>query len=100
MADYQTFDLGNLALQGGATLRGAWLAYRTYGRLNAAGDNAIVFPTFFGGQHYQNEAIIGAGRALDPERWFIIVPNMLGNGLSSSPSNTARPYDRARVSGG
>ena len=96
MADYQSFDLGNLALQGGATLRGAWLAYRTYGRLNAAGDNAIVFPTFFGGQHYQNEAIIGAGRALDPERWFIIVPNMLGNGLSSSPSNTARPYDRAR----
>ena len=96
MADYQTFDLGNLALQGGATLRGAWLAYRTYGRLNAAGDNAIVFPTFFGGQHYQNEAIIGAGRALDPERWFIIVPNMLGNGLSSSPSNTDRPYDRAR----
>ena len=96
MADYQSFDLGNLALQGGATLRGAWLAYRTYGRLNAAGDNAIVFPTFFGGQHYQNEAIIGAGRALDPERWFIIVPNMLGNGLSSSPSNTDRPYDRAR----
>lgn len=96
MPDYQTFDLGDLALQSGATLRGAWLAYQTYGELNAAGDNAIVFPTFFGGRHYQNEAIIGAGRALDPGRWFIIVPNMLGNGLSSSPSNTAMPYDRAR----
>ena len=34
--------------------------------------------------------------ALDPARWFIIVPNMLGNGLSSSPSNTPPPYDRAR----
>ena len=34
--------------------------------------------------------------ALDPSRWFIIVPNMLGNGLSSSPSNTPPPYDRAR----
>lgn len=96
MPDYQTFPLGNLALQSGATLRGAWLAYQTYGELNAARDNAIVFPTFFGGQHYQNEAIIGAGMALDPQRWFIIVPNMLGNGLSSSPSNTPMPYDRAR----
>jgi len=34
--------------------------------------------------------------ALDPAKWFIIVPNMLGNGLSSSPSNTPPPYDRAR----
>ena len=34
--------------------------------------------------------------ALDPAEWFIIVPNMLGNGLSSSPSNTPPPYDRAR----
>lgn len=33
---------------------------------------------------------------LDPERYFIIIPNMLGNGLSSSPSNTPPPYDKAR----
>ena len=96
MNDYEIFDLGNLPLQSGATLREAKLAYQTYGRLNAAKDNAIVFPTFFGGQHYQNAAIIGPGRALDPDRYFIIVPNMMGNGLSSSPSNTPMPYDRAR----
>eukprot|EP00850_Spirogloea_muscicola_P021758 SM000260S09954 [mRNA] locus=s260:134105:139513:- [translate_table: standard] len=35
----------------------------------------------------------GPGKALDPERWFIIVPNMLGNGLSSSPSNMPPPND-------
>jgi homoserine O-acetyltransferase/O-succinyltransferase len=35
-----------------------------------------------------------AGRALDPDRYFIIVPNMLGNGLSSSSSNTLPPFDR------
>ena len=96
MTDYQTFDLGNLRLQSGATLRGARLAYKTYGTLNVTKDNAIVFPTFFGGQHYQNENIIGPGQALNPERYFIIVPNMMGNGLSSSPSNTPMPYDRAR----
>ena len=96
MTGYETFDLGNLRLQSGATLRGAKLAYKTYGRLNRAGNNAIVFPTFFGGQHYQNEAVIGPDHALDPGRYFIIVPNMMGNGLSSSPSNTPMPYDRAR----
>ena len=96
MTDYQIFDLGNLRLQSGATLRGARLAYKTYGKLNASKDNAIVFPTFFGGQHYQNENIIGPGQALNPESYFIIVPNMMGNGLSSSPSNTPMPYDRAR----
>ena len=42
------------------------------------------------------EWTIGEGLALDPEHYFIIVPNMLGNGLSSSPSNTPPPYDRAR----
>ena len=96
MTGYEIFDLGNLGLQSGATLRGAKLAYKTYGSLNRAGDNAIVFPTFFGGQHYQNEAVIGPDHALDPGRYFIIVPNMMGNGLSSSPSNTPMPYDRAR----
>ena len=34
--------------------------------------------------------------ALDPAKYFIVVPNMLGNGLSSSPSNTPPPFDRAR----
>ncbi len=96
MTGYEIFDLGNLRLQSGATLRGAKLAYQTYGRLNRARNNAIVFPTFFGGQHYQNEAVIGPDHALDPGRYFIIVPNMMGNGLSSSPSNTPMPYDRAR----
>ncbi len=94
--DYEVFELGEWGLQGGATLRGAWIAYKTYGALNAAKDNVVVFPTFFGGQHYANENIIGPGQALDPEKYFIIVPNMAGNGLSSSPSNTPPPYDRAR----
>ena len=96
MSDYSIFELGNLRLQGGATLRGAWIAYKTYGTLNAAKDNVIVFPTFFGGQHYANEAIIGAGQALDPEKYFIIVPNMMGNGLSLRHRTRRCPTTRAR----
>jgi len=96
MVDYEIFELGEVRLQMGATLRDAKLAYRTYGSLDQAKSNAIVYPTWYSGQHYDNEWLIGEGMALDPTRYCIIVPNMLGNGLSSSPSNTPPPYDRAR----
>jgi homoserine O-acetyltransferase len=93
--DYDVFDLGDVVLQSGITLPRAKLAYKTYGQLAATRDNAVLMPTYYGGRHINNEAMIGAGRALDPARWFIIVPNMFGNGLSSSPSNTPLPFDRA-----
>ena len=96
MNDHEVFELGDINLQSGLKLRGARLAYKTYGELNAGRDNAIVFPTFFGSQHTANEPMIGQGMALDPGKYFIIVPNLFGNGLSSSPSNTHPPYDRAR----
>ena len=94
--DYEIFDLGDVPLQRGATLRNARLAYKTYGKLNADKSNVIVYPTWYSGQHYDNEWLIGPGMALDPEKYFIIVPNMLGNGLSSSPSNTPEPYNLSR----
>jgi len=94
--DYETFDLGDFTLLGGATLRGAKLAYKTYGTLSDARDNAIVYPTWYSGRFWENEWLIGDGMALDPARYFIIVPNMLGNGLSTSPSNAPPPYDKAR----
>ena len=94
--EHEVFELGDLPLEGGATLRGAHLAYVTFGTLNPDRSNAIVYPTWYSGRHWENEWLIGPGMALDPARWFVIVPNMLGNGLSSSPSNTPPPYDRAR----
>jgi homoserine O-acetyltransferase/O-succinyltransferase len=94
--DYEIFDLGDLTLQRGATLRDAKLAYKTFGELNSDKSNAIVYPTWYSGRHWDNEWLIGEGMALDPANYFIIVPNMLGNGLSTSPSNTPPPYDKAR----
>jgi homoserine O-acetyltransferase len=96
MVDYKVFELGDFTLQSGATLRGAKLAYKTYGTLNVDKSNVIVYPTWYSGQHYDNEWLIGEGMALDPSRYFIIIPNMFGNGLSSSPSNTPEPYNKAR----
>jgi len=94
--DYEIHDLGEVRLQRGLTLRDCKLAYKTFGTLNAAKDNVIVYPTWYSGQHYDNEWLVGEGRALDPGKYFIIIPNMLGNGLSSSPSNTPEPYNGPR----
>jgi homoserine O-acetyltransferase len=80
--DYQIFELGDVPLQSGLTLRNAQLAYKTYGRLDAARSKVIVYPTSYGAQHYDTEWLIRPGRALDPERYSIVIPNMLGNGLS------------------
>ena len=94
--DYEIFELGDVRLQRGATIRNCKLAYKTFGQMNAAKSNVIVYPTWYSGQHYDNEWLIGPGMALDPARYFIIIPNMLGNGLSSSPSNTPAPHDGPR----
>ena len=91
--DYEIYQINNFTLQHGATLKEAKIAYKTYGQLNKDKTNAIVYPTWYSGRHWENEWLIGRDKALDPERYFIIVPNMLGNGLSSSPSNTPEPYN-------
>ena len=96
MADYEVYDLGDFALQNGAMLRGCQLAYKSFGKLNAKRDNVIVYPTWYSGQHVDNEWLIGKGMALDPDKYFIVIPNMFGNGLSSSPSNTPEPYNASR----
>ncbi|MEO1948757.1 hypothetical protein BMI91_07265 [Thioclava sediminum] len=94
--DYEIFELGTFEFQCGLAVPNARLAYKTFGKLNAAKDNVIVYPTWYSGQHYDNEWLIGPGMALDPEKYFIIIPNMFGNGLSTSPSNTPEPYNADR----
>jgi len=90
---HKLFDLGRVELQSGGVLPAARLAYETYGELNAARDNAVLLPTFYTGTHLRNEGYFGAGRAIDPARHFVVSVNMLGNGWSSSPSNTPPPAD-------
>ena len=85
----ETFELGDVALQSGGTLSDARLVYRTFGTLNPARDNVIVMPSYYTGSDEDNAKMIGTGRALDPEHYFLVLPNMFGNGVSSSPSNTA-----------
>ncbi|WP_425053060.1 alpha/beta fold hydrolase [Psychromarinibacter sp. S121] len=91
MTEAKIYDAGAFVLQSGLTLPDAKIAYVTYGELNAAKDNVIVYPTRYAGTHNEQPPLIGEGKALDPTKYFIIVPNTLGNGASSSPSNTPAP---------
>ncbi|SDH97749.1 alpha/beta fold hydrolase [Alloyangia pacifica] len=85
------FDAGNVRLQSGRTFRNMKLSYATYGTLNAARDNVILYPTSYGAQHQEVEFMVGPGAALDTDRYFVIIVDLFGNGLSSSPSNTPWP---------
>ena len=84
-------------LQKGGFLPFVRLAYRSIGRLNAAKDNAILIPSWYTGTDADSETFLcGPNRALNPTKYFIILTNLLGNGISSSPSNTPAPFDHAR----
>ena len=103
MADYYSeavhgkheyLDLGRFPLASGYVLPEARLAYQTVGTLNAAKDNAVLLPHMYTGTAAFMHAFIGADRPLDPNRYFFILPAQFGDGFSSSPSNTAPPFDR------
>ena len=89
---YELHDIGSLELEEGGTIRNCQLAYATFGTLNASNDNAILIPTWYSGTNKVIEQVyIGNGRALDPAKYFIIIVNQIGGGLSTSPHNTPPP---------
>jgi homoserine O-acetyltransferase/O-succinyltransferase len=80
-------DLGDLPAERGGVIRGARLSWQAHGTLNAAGDNAIVYPCSYGADHDELAWLIGPDGVLDPGRWFIVIPDMFSNGLSSSAAD-------------
>ncbi len=92
---FEYFELDDFALESGGKIPACRLAYATLGTLNARKDNVILFPHMFSGTSKHMQAYVGAGLAIDPARYFVVLPNMLGNGLSSSPHNCAPPLAMA-----
>ncbi|HEY9567152.1 MAG TPA: alpha/beta fold hydrolase [Thalassobaculum sp.] len=96
MSGHSVFELGTVRLQRGMTVPNARLAYKTYGTLAPDKSNVVLYPTSYGAQHTDTEWLIAPDRILDPGRWFVVVPNMFGNGLSTSPSNIGEPFAGGR----
>ncbi len=84
--DLQFYELRNFHLAGGASLASCKLGYRTQGTLNAARDNAVLFPTWFTGRTSDLSELIGPGKLVDSTRFFVITVDALANGVSCSPS--------------
>ncbi|GAC57201.1 homoserine O-acetyltransferase [Gordonia hirsuta DSM 44140 = NBRC 16056] len=86
---YQLHSLGRFELEDGGVIDELQLAVATRGTLNDDKSNAILIPTWFSGTHQTwDQVYIGPGRALDPEKYFLVIVNQIGNGLSTSPHNT------------
>lgn len=90
--DYELISIGRLDLEEGDSIPDCHLAVTTWGELNEARDNAILITTWYSGTHQiWREAYVGPEHALDPERYFIVAINQIGNGLSTSPHNADGP---------
>ncbi|HEX9083780.1 MAG TPA: alpha/beta fold hydrolase, partial [Gemmatimonadaceae bacterium] len=87
-------SLGTCRLESGATIENCRIAYRTFGRLNAARTNGVLIPTWLLGRSEDWIGMLGANGWVDTTRFFTVVVDAFGNGRSSSPSNTP-PAGRA-----
>jgi len=97
-------QLGAMEFERGGSLPAVTLAYETWGELNAAGDNAVlVLHALTGDSHVTGPAspghptagwwsgLVGPGKVLDTERWFVIAPNMLGGCQGSTGPASVAP---------
>jgi len=90
------YVIHNFKTESGVVLPEAKIVYGTYGKLDAAGDNAILLPSHYMAEMHGYGWLIGPGKALDPEKEFLITSELFGNGRSSSPSNTPEPLHGPR----
>jgi homoserine O-acetyltransferase len=90
---HQSYKIGDLKLENGETIQDFSISYVTHGTLNAKRSNAILMVTAISGNHHRLDFLIGPGKALDTDKYFIVCTDAIGNGLSTSPSNsTAQPH--------
>jgi homoserine O-acetyltransferase len=94
----------NFSGAGRAAIRGAWrseiarrrcdqdfrLGYRTLGSLNAGKSNAILWPSWLGGKSEDLLRFLGPGKVVDTTNYFVVLVDAVGNGVSSSPSNSSK----------
>ncbi len=94
--DQQFADLGRCKLESGQTIEDCRVGYRTFGKLNAVRDNAVLMPTWLYGRSQELAPLFGDGRStqqlIDTSRFFGIAMDALGNGVSSSPSNSSTQH--------
>jgi homoserine O-acetyltransferase/O-succinyltransferase len=100
--EHQIASLGSFRFESGETIDDLKVSYVTYGKLNAARDNAVLSLQHFIGDHHDNEFLIGPGKALDPEKYFVIATDFLANAklrqdLTTGPTNSGLKMHFPRI---
>lgn len=85
---HQSYGEGDLKLESGEAIKDFAISYVTHGTLNAKKSNAILMVTAISGNHHRLDFMIGPGKALDTDKYFIVCTDAIANGLSTSPSNS------------
>jgi homoserine O-acetyltransferase len=92
-APHRFAELGDLQLESGDTIRNFRQSYVTHGEINADRSNLVLVCISLTGNHHRLDFLIGPGKALDTDRFFVVCADPIGNGLSTSPSNsTEQPH--------
>jgi homoserine O-acetyltransferase/O-succinyltransferase len=86
----QFAELGDLKLQNGGVIQDFRLGYRTLGKLNAQKSNAILWPSWLGGKSENLLQFLGPGKVVDTASYFVVLVDAIGNGVSTSPSNSKK----------
>jgi len=84
----QFADLGDFHLRNGAAIHDFRIGYRTFGKLNAEKSNAVLWPTWLGGKSQDLVQFIGADKVVDSTRYFVVLVDAIGDGITTSPSNS------------
>lgn len=124
LTEKKFFSMPQYTTSAGKTIKNVRIGYETYGKLNAAGDNAVFVAHFFSGTSHAAgrynadektagywDAIIGPGKAIDTNRFFVVSADALVNLNVKSPSvgtvgpatlnpDTGKPYGSSFTSSG
>ncbi len=79
--------IGNFPLENGQEIIDCKVGYRTFGTLNATRSNAVIYPSAGGMTTFMMQ-LFGAGSEVDTTRFYLVLVDAFGNGVSSSPSNS------------
>jgi len=91
-----TASLGDFLLESGQVLKDLKLCYRTYGTRNADSSNVVLFPTWFNGKTENLETYIsGTDPFVDASEFFVVAVDAIGNGNSTSPTNSRAQKGKA-----
>jgi len=85
---HQQYRIGDLRLESGEVIKDFAISYVTHGTLDAQKSNAILMVTAISGNHHRLDFLIGPGKALDTSKYFVVATDAIGNGLTTSPSNS------------